>query len=160
MRIGQPSYVLQPMIIIIIIHTYIPPMSGRSLLSQPSSKLFKMCVTSLSQTFGVSTHVLLVTSSSSLSFWRELLRKRNGLHPKRPLLKRQCPSGQRNRKKEILRYHNVASNYRLQQGASVNLHLQPNLAEMPISLNLRSFAFIVISFVFIILLQIWLLVLN
>lgn len=48
-----------------------PPMSGLSLLSYPSSRLFRMCVTSLSYTLGVSTHVLLDTSSSS-SFWKEL----------------------------------------------------------------------------------------
>lgn len=48
-----------------------PPMSGLSLLSYPSRRLFRMCVTSLSYTLGVSTHVLFDTSSSS-SFWREL----------------------------------------------------------------------------------------
>lgn len=48
-----------------------PPMSGLSLLSYPSSRLLRMCVTSLSYTLGVSTHVLLDTSSSS-SVWKEL----------------------------------------------------------------------------------------
>lgn len=48
-----------------------PPISGLSLLSYPSSRLFRMCVTSLSYTLGVSTHVLLDTSSSS-SVWKEL----------------------------------------------------------------------------------------
>lgn len=49
-------------------------MSGLSLLSYPSSRLFRMCVTSLSYTLGVSTHVLLDTSSSS-SVWKELWRE-------------------------------------------------------------------------------------
>lgn len=48
-----------------------PPMSGLSLLSYPSRRLFRMCVTSLSYTLGVSTHVLFDTSSSS-SVWKEL----------------------------------------------------------------------------------------
>lgn len=37
----------------------IPPISGRSLLSYPSRRLFKIIVTSPSGTFGVKTHVLL-----------------------------------------------------------------------------------------------------
>lgn len=58
------------------IRKHSPPISGRSLLSYPSSKLLRMCVTSLSYTFGVNTQVLFVTSSSSLSVCRELKRKK------------------------------------------------------------------------------------
>lgn len=46
---------------------YLPPMSGRSLLSQPCSSLFNIKVVSLSQTLGDNTQVLFMGTSSQSS---------------------------------------------------------------------------------------------